>query len=508
MTLINQVLECIKRYSFVTQGFKPDNICQKSLYVACSGGRDSLVLAHLCICLYRQGKLPKPILIHINHNLQACSGAWAKGVDQFAQSYGVPCHIIDITLTDTSEQGARQARYQAFLEAMADGDVLFLAHHQDDQAETLLMRLINGTGIKGLGGMRVWQPYHQDTHHQNSTPPKTIYLFRPLLAVSRADISAYADAHALPYIDDPTNDTGDNVRAIFRREIMPIFRQINPKASANIARSASLAVQSHNLLERYVLDKLNQCLINTAPTWQCTINNQPYKKWQTRLDIGRLLALDAVSNEASDGASDELSMAVLHAFIQGDEPYSASYDFVCRVKALCQKTTSDHQTELFWQGQMAWVLVRYDGVLYRYHQAVWHALQGQMNAHIDGRGLSINSQDGRLRLLLQDPLIMHTNSSGLMNDKSVVIALTKTDKISVNPQPICQFTVQLTHRPTHHPIIRPIIHQSTAHSPNDTISGHSKHYQAKNFIKPYAFLFGVDKICFVFMATIRLIWLD
>lgn len=357
----------------ITRYLKQYHICQKPLYVACSGGRDSLVLAYLCICLHKQGVLPKPTLIHINHNLQAYSRAWADGVRDFAKSYDVPCRIISLTLSDTSEQGARQARYRAFFDVMVDGGVIALAHHQDDQAETVLMRIITGTGVKGLGGMRVWQS------RQDSKSNKTIYLFRPLLTASRADISAYAKAYALPYVNDPTNDTGDNMRAILRRQIMPVLRQLNPKAVANIARSASLAQNSHRLIDGYVANQLKRCLINTSPYWQCTLGDKPLYDWQTRLDISHLMALTA-----NDTASDELTMVMLHAFIQGDEPNAAPYAFVCRVKDLCQKTTTDHQTTLHWQGQSAaWVFVRYDKVLYRYHEAVWQALQEQLNAHID-----------------------------------------------------------------------------------------------------------------------------
>lgn len=374
----------------------------RSLYLACSGGRDSLVLAYVCVQLHKAGVLDKPVLIHVNHNIQNASGAWAKGVQNFAQRHELPCHIISVKLTDTSEQGARQARRLAFFETMADDGVIALAHHSDDQAETVLMRMINGTGIKGLGGMHVWQ-----THKQNT---KTIHLFRPLLSVSRFDISTYAHAHALPYVDDPTNETGDNVRAIFRRQIIPILRQINPKATANIARTATLAKHSHTLLNHHIKDTLAYCLMNDCD-WQCTLQGVAYPNWQSCLDVGLLLALD-----------DETQTAILHAFIQGDEPNSAPYAFIYRVKDLCHKTATDHQTVLFWQGQMAWVFVRYDKVLYRYDYRVWQALQQQMTAWADGGGITLANE--------QKTVCFRRHF--LVGENTVLKTLSKTDKITIN----------------------------------------------------------------------------
>lgn len=377
-------------------------LSDRPFYVACSGGRDSLVLAYVCVLLHKAKMLPKPALIHVNHNMQKTSGAWAKGVQDFANRYGLACHIVSVKLADTSEQGARQARRLAFFETMANDGVIALAHHSDDQAETVLMRMINGTGIKGLGGMHVWQ-----THKQNT---KTIHLFRPLLSVSRDDISRTAHAHALPYVDDPTNETGDNVRAIFRRQLMPILRQINPKATDNIVRTATLAKHSYTLVNQHIKDTLAYCLIKDCG-WQCTLQGIVCPNWQSCLDVGLFLALD-----------DETQMAVLHAFIQGDEINSACYAFVCLVKDLCHKTATDHQTVLFWQGQSAWVFVRYDKILYRYHHAVWQALQQKMTAWTDDGGITLGNEQKtvcfRRRFLMGDDITLKT--------------LSKTDKITIN----------------------------------------------------------------------------
>lgn len=246
------------------------------------------------------------------------------------------------------ESHARQARYQALFEAMADDGVLLLAHHQDDQAETLLMRLILGAGLSGLSAMRVWQTR---THHL-----KTLALFRPYLDVPRADISWYAKEWQLPYVDDPTNDTDDNLRGKLRTHIMPHLRQLNPKVSQNIARTASILRANEQTLTRYIKGVLGDCLVQAF----C------FGHFQHVLDVSRLLAYP----------SDE-RLSLLYAFVKGDEPYAADYAFVQAVHDLCLRADGDHKTVLFWQAGRAgqgYVLCRYRGFLYRYSEALWQAL--------------------------------------------------------------------------------------------------------------------------------------
>ena len=125
------------------------------------------------------------------------------------------------------EQAARQARYDVMRVHMNQDDVLLLAHHADDQAETVLMRLIQGAGVNGLSGIQPWRVQTQGAHR--------IVLWRPWLTVQRADISAYATRLQLPYIDDPTNESGDNVRSGLRRDIMPVLAKYNPNVIDNMS---------------------------------------------------------------------------------------------------------------------------------------------------------------------------------------------------------------------------------------------------------------------------------
>ena len=107
----------------------------RRIWLACSGGRDSLALAALCVQLYRHGKLPfLPQLLHVNHHLQAASGAWAQHVANWAKAQNIPCRILQAQLNGRDEQAARQARYDAMRRQLNQDDVLLLAHHADDQA--------------------------------------------------------------------------------------------------------------------------------------------------------------------------------------------------------------------------------------------------------------------------------------------------------------------------------------------------------------------------------------
>ncbi len=206
----------------------------RRIWLACSGGRDSLTLAALCLQLYHQGRLAfLPQLLHVDHNLQSASHLWANHVAKWAQAQQLPCTVLQAQVKGSDEQAARLARYKIMLAHINQGDVLLLAHHADDQAETVLMRLMQGAGVKGLAAMQAWREQSQGVRHN--------VLWRPWLSVRRANISSSAQRLQLPYIDDPTNDNGDNVRSSLRRDIMPLLANYNPNVIENIARRRAIA---------------------------------------------------------------------------------------------------------------------------------------------------------------------------------------------------------------------------------------------------------------------------
>ena len=310
----------------------------RRVWLACSGGRDSLALAALCVQLYQQGKLPfLPQLLHVNHGLQADSGAWAAHVADWAKVQKIPCRILPAQVNGHDEQAARQARYDVMRAQLNQDDALLLAHHADDQAETVLMRLIQGAGVNGLSGMQPWCIQMQGAHR--------IALWRPWLKVKRADISAYAQRLKLPYIDDPTNDTGDNVRSGLRRDIMPILATYNPNVIDNITRSTQLLSDAQLIINAQAGEDLQQIEI-------ASLQLPPA---QRVLDIDKLQALPSYRQRQ-----------LLHYWLGQDEPLPPAKQLVDDVLSLSQRDDNDHQTMLFWQGRkQSYTVRRYRQQLYR-----------------------------------------------------------------------------------------------------------------------------------------------
>jgi len=180
-----------------------------ALRVAFSGGLDSSVLLHALVQLARCEKLPPVYAIHIAHGLQAQARNWPLHCQKFCDALGVPLEVIRVEVDKTSaslERAAREARHGAFAERLKKGELLLLAQHQDDQAETLLLRLARGAGVRGLAGMPKARVLGQG------------HLLRPLLGCPRALLESYAKAQGLSWIEDPSNEDTRFARNHLRHE--------------------------------------------------------------------------------------------------------------------------------------------------------------------------------------------------------------------------------------------------------------------------------------------------
>ena len=180
--------------------------------VAFSGGIDSTVLLH-ALSGSRAPLQAEIIAIHVDHGLHPDSRQWAMHCQQFAEQLEVPYISKRITVDDELRSGpeaaARQARYAVLQTLLIDGDCLLSAHHEEDQAETLLLSLMRGSGPAGLAGIGAAQEFGQGR------------LLRPLLGVSGEAIQDYAQRHELSWIEDPSNADTRFDRNFLRREIMP-----------------------------------------------------------------------------------------------------------------------------------------------------------------------------------------------------------------------------------------------------------------------------------------------
>lgn len=208
----------------------------KRWLVAYSGGVDSHVLLHV---LARYPNHPPIVALHINHQLQPQSNYWAEHCQQQADALKLPSMITTVDINcgprESLENKARQARYQVFESLAEPDDVLWMGHHQDDQVETLLLRLLRGSGSRGNGAMPASRPLGAAT------------LVRPLLETPRATIEHYATEQQLSWIEDPSNQRPDYDRNFLRLDLLPKLAERWPQYRQTLSRAAALSQESAQL---------------------------------------------------------------------------------------------------------------------------------------------------------------------------------------------------------------------------------------------------------------------
>lgn len=193
-----------------------------SVAVGLSGGVDSIVLLHLL----KAGNL-RVTAVHVHHGLSPNADAWARFCRSVCRRLGVPLTVRRVKVVKSGEgleAAARQARYAVFRKL--PGETLALAHHLDDQAETVLMNLLRGTGARGASGMAPRSRFHGKT------------LLRPLLDVSRESILDYARAHRLEWMEDESNQDEALTRNFIRRRVSPLLETRFPRWKEAFARAA------------------------------------------------------------------------------------------------------------------------------------------------------------------------------------------------------------------------------------------------------------------------------
>ncbi|HXZ93074.1 MAG TPA: tRNA lysidine(34) synthetase TilS [Burkholderiales bacterium] len=212
----------------------------KTLAVALSGGVDSVVLLNLLKQLApRYGYALRAI--HVDHGLSANSVRWAAFCRRLCRDRGVPLEVRRVKVGERRgigiEAAARAARRAALARARAHA--VALAHHLDDQAETVLMNLLRGTGLRGASGMPV----------RGTLLGKAVV--RPLLAVPRTAIVRYARAHGLQWVEDEMNDDPSLTRGYLRQRVLPLLEQRYPRWREALARAARHFAEADALLRRH-----------------------------------------------------------------------------------------------------------------------------------------------------------------------------------------------------------------------------------------------------------------
>ncbi|MHA6882979.1 tRNA lysidine(34) synthetase TilS [Ralstonia pseudosolanacearum] len=237
MLLVDKVAQRVAACAaFVVSGGAP------TVAVALSGGRDSAALLHAAAAWRDAAGVPvRLVALHIHHGLQVDADAWEAACARMAAAAGAAFRVRRVRVSADAgrgvEEAAREARYIALdaLCAETGATLLLTAHHLDDQAETVLLQLLRGAGLDGLSAMPM-------AHERRVT------LLRPWLDVPRGDIEAYAQAHALAWVEDPSNGDAGYARNALRPLLAGMAGHF-PAYRASLARSAAHLAEAAALIE-------------------------------------------------------------------------------------------------------------------------------------------------------------------------------------------------------------------------------------------------------------------
>lgn len=226
--------------SEVAAKLRPSLVPGSNLLLGLSGGIDSVVLLDVLVQLAPQMRFSLRAL-HVNHGISPNAPRWAEFCASACESAGVPFATAAVDIAPYRALGlegaARQARYEAL--ARQSADFIVLAQHRDDQVETVLLQLARGAGVRGLAGM----PQSRAVSGSNAR------LLRPLLAVSRAAIEAYARERGLKWVEDESNQNLAMRRNFVRARVLPALESIFPAVRAAMARSAANLSDAADLLD-------------------------------------------------------------------------------------------------------------------------------------------------------------------------------------------------------------------------------------------------------------------
>ncbi|TCB51736.1 tRNA lysidine(34) synthetase TilS [Acinetobacter sp. ANC 4779] len=286
--------------------------------IGCSGGMDSMLLLHLMSYLYPE----KIRAIYIDHQLQAISADWGKFVSEQCAALNVPCLVEKVDVQQGNlEQQARTARYQAYSKHLKPNEILVLAHHQQDQAETLMLHLLSGAGVQGLAAMKSVDVREQFT------------IWRPLLDISREQICQWATQLNVQNIEDPTNLDTHYDRAWCRHELWSVLQNRYPKMQQALSRTSYIMQDADEILYEVLQQDLALC--GSA----------------TELDLRKLSQL-----------SKPRQRQLLSVWMKGQDTYRPGFEMVERLLHEVIASKSDAQAVLHWN---QYYYVRYQQKLYR-----------------------------------------------------------------------------------------------------------------------------------------------
>lgn len=237
----------------LAQFLKRNKLDDNQFLIAFSGGLDSSVLLHAFCEVKKTLSNIQLTAIHVHHGLNQQADAWLAHCQAVCAVYDVEliCESVEINRSggESLEDCARKLRYEKFAEHLNKGTYLCVAQHQNDQAETLLLQLIRGTGINGLAAMPEQKSFQQG------------FLIRPLLPISRAQLEKFARLNKLSWCEDSSNQDCSITRNAIRHQVLPLLSQLNSAAIKNIARSAAHMQEARGVLNDVVANDFTQCCL-------------------------------------------------------------------------------------------------------------------------------------------------------------------------------------------------------------------------------------------------------
>lgn len=224
-----------------------------SYIVGFSGGADSTALLHAMAGI--RAKLEYPVsAVHVNHGIHPQANHWQQHCETFCRRLDIELTCLDIKLGKRSGKGleaeARHLRYEAVSGLLNSGDCLLTAHHADDQAETLLLNLMRGSGVEGLTAM------------PESRQLGAGFLQRPLLRFKNGALKEYLRKHGAEWIEDPSNQSMNHDRNFVRHEVVPLLEQRWPEVSQRLLLTREAMSDARHLLEGLAEDYLGSNLVN------------------------------------------------------------------------------------------------------------------------------------------------------------------------------------------------------------------------------------------------------
>lgn len=355
----------------------------RQLRVALSGGLDSTVLLHACAALREEGLLPvidSLSAIHVDHGLSPAAGQWALHCQTACAALDIPLTLCTVDVTAGAdghggkipEDAARQARYRVLAQHLDGNTAVLMAHHQDDQAETLLLRLLRGAGAGGLGAIPQQRPLGAGQ------------LWRPLLGVARSELQDYATRSDLRWVDDPSNTDLRVDRNYLRHQVLPAIARRWPDYRSSWQGSARLCREAQQLNDVLADIDLRPARLASEP--HC-------------LDCSPLLSLERARQRNA-----------LRAWILERSGQSPPGWLLYRLADEVLPARPDARPQIIWQGT---VLRRYRGRLYLHEalpafdeswQQSWRPAFDGDRLELPGNGHLVARQTGRDGIVLDGPV--------------------------------------------------------------------------------------------------------